>query len=174
MLQLTRKQLAALQSQPTSSSLSKPAKAKKPKGGRLPRIPGEPGAWVFEARLNLQPRPKQRARHSAKGGTVRTYTPAETRVFEEGVRVACLAEMTRQGLQPLAGPLEVEMVLCLEGDDAFRPTAMRDGELDNLEKAVLDGMNHVVFPDDRFVVRKTSVKLCSLTPFIDIRVRPAG
>lgn len=172
MLQLTRRQLAALKAQ-APQLISKPAKTTKRKGGRLPVLGGEPGGWVFELTILLQPRPKQRARHSMRGGRVRTYTPAETGIFEAAVRAACAAEMARLGLEPMRGPVEAKFEFAFTGDAGVWPTSARDGDLENIEKAVQDAMNQCVLQDDRLIVQKTSVKVCAADPYIYIGVRPA-
>ena len=179
MLALSKKQLAAIARQ-VATEAGRPnqagaprAKARRGAGGRLPRL-GEPpvhAGWEFELTTAVQPRPKQRARTCMRGGRVRTFTPEETVAFEAAIRDAAAAEMARRRLEPLTGPLEVEFEFGFAGDAALWPTAARDGDLDNIEKAVQDALNRVAYPDDRFIVQKSSIKVCAAEPFVTVRLR---
>ena len=89
---------------------------------------------------------------------MRSFTPAATRETEKVLRQALAVEMRSAGLGPFARPLAVSFDFVLEGDPCLAPVGKRDGDLDNLEKLVLDAMNGVVFEDDRLVVMKWSRK----------------
>jgi Holliday junction resolvase RusA-like endonuclease len=43
-------------------------------------------------------------------------------------------------------------------------------DIDNIEKALLDGMNQIVYDDDARVVRKTTSKFYSARPGVRVRV----
>lgn len=55
------------------------------------------------------------------------------------------------------------------GDQVFRP---KKPDIDNLQKAVNDAMNGVVYLDDSQIVKISSVKIYSETPKIIINVQP--
>lgn len=92
-----------------------------------------------------EPQAKQRARVYVRGAHVRAVTPAATRAYEERVRVCAAAAAARARWT-------------LDGDDYFEValTVVRThwdsgGDVDNAGKAVLDAMNGVAYPDDRYV-----------------------
>lgn len=169
--------------------------------GRLAR-----NAWdgpEVEIEIDLQPRPKERARTFAderalvrafasahgdtrrfmaaikrkgdggEGGIMRSVTPEATRRYEEAIGLVASRAMARAGLEPFACPLEADVVFRFSGDPAAWPTAENDGDLDNLAKAVFDGMNGLAYIDDRLLVRKALEKRCSERAGITIRIRPA-
>ena len=87
--------------------------------------------------------PKARPRFTRSG---RTYTPAKTQAFEKQI-----ALMARRAMAD-AGVSRVE-------SGAVSKTTKPD--IDNLKKAVLDGMNGVVFADDALVSRISAEKAYS-------------
>lgn len=101
-------------------------------------IPGKPFA-------------KQRPRFSRRNG--RAYTPAETVSFENLVRGMALSVFP----EPLDGPVKVEIFAVFEPPPSWskkkRDAAMwtphtQRPDRDNIEKAILDGLNRVAFKDD--------------------------
>ena len=110
----------------------------------------------------------------AEGGVMRTVTPEDTRQYENAVRLVSGRAMAVAGLEPFACPVEMEIEFRHLGDPGTWPTAEGDGDLDNLEKSILDGMNRVVYLDDRLVVRKTGIKACAADEGITVTVRPAA
>lgn len=171
-------------------------KAKKAKGrDRAPRAlaPGEPVS--FSLALPYDPRPKERPRtvasrealkaaflsargsldafmKAAAGRVSRTYTPRATAEYEGLLRKAAQAAMA--GRPPFDCAVETHITLVLEGDPGRWPTSRLDGDADNLEKAVLDAMNGIVFADDRLVVRSYREKACGKAPEVRVEVRPAA
>ena len=101
-------------------------------------IPGKPFA-------------KQRPRFSRASG--RTYTPGETVSFERTVGQLALAA----GAQPVEGPVRLVIRAVFEpppsgskkktDEHMWRPHTQRP-DLDNIQKAVLDGLNRIAFADD--------------------------
>lgn len=79
-----------------------------------------------------------------------------------------------RGRPPMDCPIELEIQFTFQGDPGSWPTAQRDGDLDNLAKAVLDGCNKVAFVDDRLVVGITMRKTCGAADGIYVRVRAAA
>jgi len=90
-----------------------------------------------------QPTPKGRPR-VGKGG--HAYTPHKTRMYETSVKWAARQAMGPR--DPMVGDVALELrVYCRDG---------RRGDLDNYVKALADGMNGIVYDDDRQVVRYTA------------------
>lgn len=103
----------------------------------------------------------------------RTVTPNDTRAFEELVRVLAAAAMRGKG-EPHAGPVHLDILFSIAGDPQTWPTAVTDPDLDNMEKAVCDALNGIVWKDDRLVVGKSSAKVCATSPSIRMRIRDIG
>ena len=117
-----------------------------------------------------QPVPKARARTVRKGGRTWSFTPKKVAVWEKVVG----AEAGKHFEKPLDGPLSIELTFYMR-----RPKSRRretwvatTPDLDNLEKAVLDGLSGVVYTDDKLVVRKSSVKryVVSGVPRVEVLV----
>lgn len=109
----------------------------------------------------------------ASSGVMKTVTPDGTRQFEKAVTLLCQRAMAESQFEKFECPVFVLVTFCFEGDPDTWPTAQADGDLDNLEKAVLDGMNHVVYRDDRQIVVKKTQKICANKSGMSIVVRPA-
>lgn len=100
-------------------------------------IPGKPFA-------------KQRTRATRQG---RVYTPAETVSFERKVGIITGTVIKT----PFTGPVKVTIRATFKPPESWskkkvtatthRPHAQRP-DLDNVEKAILDGMNRIAFVDD--------------------------
>jgi Holliday junction resolvase RusA-like endonuclease len=126
---------------------------------------------------------KGRARHSTRGGVVRTYTPAKTVSYEN--LIASRASDAMDGAPPADCALVVSVVAHLPVPASWsakkraaaltglmRPTSRPD--VDNYLKSALDGMNAVVFRDDAQIVRATVSKRFAETPGMTIEVRDAS
>jgi Holliday junction resolvase RusA-like endonuclease len=124
-------------------------------------------------------RPRFRVIGKGKRQFVSTYTDAETRKYEERLR---LIASERMGItEPFDCPLSVKIeaftdipsswsgkkrIAANAGD--IMPVSKPD--LDNICKAVLDSFNEVVWTDDSRVVAMTLIKRYSLTPMLRIGV----
>jgi len=171
-----------------------PAPRKQKGRARLERIAYDETPVSFEVDLPYDPRPKERPRTvsdmrlvesaflSSKGnlaafrsmlakGFSRTFTPKGTKEYEDLIAVSARGAMRSR--QPLKCPVEVSITFVLKGEEGHWPTSAADGDGDNLEKAVLDALNGVVFDDDRQVVRSTREKRCGPEPRLLISVVPA-
>lgn len=112
---------------------------------------------------------KGRPRISTRGGYVRSYTPERTRDWESHIADVAHREMMNNGLVPTYDAVRVELEfyfpvpksytkkkrqLCLA--DELKPLSF---DIDNLCKSVLDGMNKVVYADDKQIFELHAQKL---------------
>lgn len=126
---------------------------------------------------------KGRPRISVRYGVARAYTPAKTVSFEKTVAAA-----GRRAIGPAGAPSEKPLSLLVEiylpippswpkrkqesaALGQMRPTSRPD--IDNYLKAILDGLNGIVWRDDSQIVRVTACKAYSITPRIDVLVEEA-
>lgn len=119
---------------------------------------------------------KQRARATRQG---RVYTPAATVSFER--TVGTLAGPLFPA--PMDGPLAVEIIATFEPPPSWsakkraammwQPHTQRP-DLDNLAKAVLDGLNRIAFADDSQVAQQTLRKVWGSPARTVVHVRRIG
>lgn len=100
---------------------------------------------------------KQRARMTRprRGRKSRAYTPQPTVHFENGVAAGYVAEGgTHYGKMPVGVSIEIHKdgftVEVFPLECSVRPVGIR-GDVDNICKSVLDGLNGVAWDDDRQV-----------------------
>lgn len=125
------------------------------------------------------PRGKGRPRTSVRGGFARVFTDAKTRAYENSI--AEIARKAMAGRTPFDGPLSVSLRFRLAVPASYSKkmrAAMLAGEtaylgradVDNMAKAVLDGMNGIAFADDVQIVRLFCTKTAAEKPGVDVRV----
>jgi Holliday junction resolvase RusA-like endonuclease len=98
---------------------------------------------------------KARPRFSRRGGKVVTFTPRETQIYEQNIK--SLAQVAMIGKDMFEGPVKVTIKAYFShkkktGWHVSRP------DIDNIVKAILDGLNGVVFADDASVAQLVSSK----------------
>lgn len=126
-----------------------------------------------------QPQGKQRPRIGRVRGHARMFTPDETVNYENLVKVK--AEQAMAGRPPIQGPCQVVLGVFLQVPASWSkkkresalagdicPTTKPD--IDNVIKALFDGMNEVVWRDDAQVVDLKTTKRYSLTPGLVVGV----
>lgn len=134
---------------------------------------------VLAFSLNGEPRGQGRPRATARGGYASIYKDPKSRKYEASVRAVALAQMA--GAQPLEGPLSVSIRFRMpipKSATKRAKAAMASGEvahtgrpdLDNLAKAIFDGLNGAAFGDDAQIVRTFLSKIYAEQPGVDIRV----
>ena len=123
---------------------------------------------------------KGRPRFARQGTFVKTYTDAKTLTYEKSIQT--YAKQAMGSTSPLIGAVaaylhigipippsysKTRQIACINGDE--RPTKKPD--IDNIVKAVLDGMNGIVYLDDKQVVDLHLTKVYSSKEGIDIMVK---
>jgi Holliday junction resolvase RusA-like endonuclease len=141
-------------------------------------IPGQP---VAKARARTQPLYGRDGKPVLAAGRVvmRTYTPEETERYEN--RVAMMARQAMGERSPFTTPVELRLLIGVEVPQSWSDKrrrlalsgligATKKLDMDNVEKAVLDGMNRIVYDDDSRVVRKVSGKFYAARPGVRVLV----
>ena len=123
---------------------------------------------------------KGRPRFARQGTFVKTYTDAKTLTYEKSIQT--YAKQAMGSTSPLIGAVAAYLHIgipippsysktrqkaCIEGLE--RPTKKPD--IDNIVKAILDGMNGVVYLDDKQVVDLHLTKVYSSKEGVDIMVK---
>ena len=121
--------------------------------------------------FNLKPQTKLRPRLSVRGRGKRrvfkAFTPKKTVIFETHVKDIALDYMAKYHLQPFTGPLEVSIWFYMPRPRTPKNPKSKNWkvhhistpDLDNLVKAVLDGLQGSVFVDDKTIVSLAAHKL---------------
>lgn len=110
---------------------------------------------VIDMVIYGKPMPKGRPRFSRRGGKVVTYTPRDTEIYEMNVKA--LAQLAMMNKDMFEGPVKVTITAYFAhkkktGWHISRP------DLDNIVKAIMDGLNGVVFSDDAAVAQLVASK----------------
>lgn len=109
------------------------------------------------------------------------YTPADTVGFETLVKSAARRAMGHN--RAMEGPLFLTATFVMPIPQSWPAARRLDAangkiwpisrpDLDNLVKAIKDGMNEVVYKDDSQVVREKVQKIYGVDPLIQIKVAP--
>ncbi len=126
------------------------------------------------------PQGKGRARATRTG---RMYTPARTVAYESLVALAGQAAMA--GAQPWSGPVALDLVAVhpipaswsrkrrQEAETGLRKP-MGKPDLDNVAKAIADGLNGIVWRDDAQIVRLTIGRQYGSTPAVHVVAAALG
>lgn len=120
-------------------------------------------------------------RRGRAAGRIGHYTPEKTRTYE-GI-ITTLAMQARGALPPLAGPVVLTFAALMPVPDSWpqwkRAAALAGGisptvkpDLDNIEKALKDGLNGVLWKDDAQVVSVVKEKLYAPEAGLRVQVRP--
>lgn len=134
-----------------------------------------------------QPMGKQRPRFSSGGNFIRTYTPKQTRAYEQIVKYAYLDAVTKMPYGRKINYFDKGEYLCVDIlaffkvpknyskkkteqclKDQIRPVVKSDA--DNIAKIILDGLNKVAYDDDKQVVELTVQKYYNIEPKVVVRI----
>lgn len=128
-----------------------------------------------------EPVGKGRPRVSTIGGHARMFTPKKTANYEGLIAMA--AQQAMAGRELINGPVMVELQILVSVAASWskkKTAAALSGQvmptkkpdIDNVLKAICDGINGIVFKDDVQVVDVHSRKRFSDTPGVSVRVVP--
>lgn len=128
-------------------------------------------------RIPGDPVPKGRPRFTRQG---RAYTPAKTKTYED--EVAMLGKAAMNGQEPLKTPIAVFVYATFPIPQSYskkRREACLDGserhikrpDLDNVVKAITDGMNGVVYDDDSQIVSIHATKVYGTDGMVEVMVK---
>lgn len=119
--------------------------------------------------IPVVPVPKERARVTRFG----TYTPARTREFENHIRVYAQRNAP-ENLLILPLKLYCEFHLPKPKKPKFKEWPAVAADIDNYLKAVMDGMNRIIWKDDSLICHIEAKKLYALDkPKIVVRIELA-
>lgn len=128
-----------------------------------------------------QPQGKGRPRFTRTG---HTYTPDSTRAYETAVRTLYQEATRHQHKGPseyMEGPVAVKIVACFpipkratkkQREDIYRCKLdpVKKPDVDNIAKAILDGLNGIAYSDDAQVCVLSVVKLYADDPHVTVLV----
>lgn len=134
---------------------------------------------MIEFTVYGEPQVKQRPRFKRVGKFVQTYTPTETLAYEKKIKKAYQEQIGDYLLEEI--PIKVTIIAYfqipksfnktktqLALDNIIKPHTRKD--VDNIAKICLDGMNKVVYADDRQVTDLIVRKRYSDQPRVEIRI----
>ena len=121
------------------------------------------------------PKAKGRPKFAVRGGFARAYTPAKTRDYEQTV-----AQHGREAIkEPLEGPLCVDLTFALPvpastskklAKTLLNTPHQKKPDLDNLIKAVTDGLNGIAYIDDGQISEIRARKIYSDNPGVSVEI----
>lgn len=111
---------------------------------------------IFDVVGKIQP--KQRPRFVRKGSYIQTYTPTPTLNYQ---RLVADGYKTKYGEYKMKGALKVEINAFFNVPKSYskkkraelygKPNVLHNGDIDNVAKSILDGLNGVAWEDDTIV-----------------------
>jgi len=121
------------------------------------------------------PQGKGRARACRRGKFIRHYTPEKTAAYEAEIKKAAICALSGRG--PFKGPVNLHMRAVFPIPESWskrKKQAAIAGEIlptvkpdaDNIIKAWADGMNGLIYKDDKQIADITFKKRYGLQPFV--------
>ena len=107
----------------------------------------------YKFHLSIRPKPKQRPRFNGHA-----YTPRETQEYENAVGMMVQTEMSKQGIKMFEKWACLEVHFVFEQPKAKKPFHNSKPDLDNLLKALQDGLEGVLFRNDAIVLSVNATK----------------
>ncbi len=105
-----------------------------------------------------QPVAQSRPRFSIRGGRAHVYDGDKSRDYKLHV----LLTATRQGAELMTGPVSVEILFLMQRPKSLPKKVkhhVKKPDIDNLTKAILDGLNGVLWKDDSQVCELVARKI---------------
>ena len=129
-------------------------------------------------RLDGKPHGKDRMRYRNAGRYIQGYTPRETKIYEQ----KAAEEYIRAGGIMIDEPVWVTIISCFQipkSASKKEQEAMRNYEIvpnsrpdiDNVEKAILDGLRGVAYHDDTQVALELSMRCYADDPGVEVTVQ---
>lgn len=127
-----------------------------------------------------EPVAKGRPRFAKRGNYVQTYTPVKTKSYEDEVRL--LATKAKGSGSTLEGSVSVFIYIsfsvpksyskrkreaCLSGETKHT----KKPDLDNVAKAIIDGMNGIIFKDDSQIINLHVTKVYAEVGKVEVLIR---
>ena len=127
-----------------------------------------------------EPVGKGRPRFARRGNFVSTYSPQKTKTYEDEIRMMAKAAMGSS--EPLETPVTVAIYIRVGIPASFSKQKRKDAlagilkptkkpDIDNIAKCFLDGMNDIVYLDDKQVVNLHVTKVYAETPAVEVMVK---
>ena len=126
-----------------------------------------------------EPVGKGRPRFARRGNFVSTYSPQKTKTYEDEIRMMAKAAMGSS--EALDTPVTVAIYIRVGIPASFSKQKRKDAiegilkptkkpDIDNIAKCFLDGMNDIVYMDDKQVVNLHITKVYAETPAVEVMV----
>jgi len=130
--------------------------------------------------VNGEPVAKGRPRFAKRGNYVQTYTPVKTKSYEDEVRL--LATKAKGSGSTLEGSVSVFIYISFSVPQSYskrKREACLSGEtkhtkkpdLDNVAKAIIDGMNGIIFKDDSQIINLHVTKVYAEVGKVEVLIR---
>lgn len=120
--------------------------------------------YRYSLEINTRPIPKQRPRLSKFA----VYTPKKTTNYENLIAYEWQKKYKNLILK---GAIKLDLLFCFKkAKSCKKDYHTQRPDLDNLEKAILDGLNKIAFVDDCQVVELNSKKLFASTDAVLISI----
>ena len=127
-----------------------------------------------------EPVGKGRPRFARRGNFVSTYSPQKTKTYEDEIKMMAKAAMGSS--EPLDTPVTVAIYIRVGIPASFSKQKRKDAiegrlkptkkpDIDNIAKCFLDGMNDIVYFDDKQVVNLHVTKVYAETPAVEVMVK---
>jgi Holliday junction resolvase RusA-like endonuclease len=127
-----------------------------------------------------EPVAKGRPRFAKRGNYVQTYTPVKTKSYEDEARL--LATKAKGSGSTLEGSVSVFIYISFSVPQSYskrKREACLSGEtkhtkkpdLDNVAKAIIDGMNGIIFKDDSQIINLHVTKVYAEVGKVEVLIR---
>ena len=123
---------------------------------------------MIEFTVQGKPQPKQRPRFS----NGRVYTPTQTKSYEALVGWKC-REVYKQPPtdKPVTVALEINLALPKTTKNRIGDWCMKNQDIDNIGKVILDSLNGIAYLDDKQVVELNVTKKWNSSDYVVVKIR---
>ena len=136
---------------------------------------------MIHFKIEGKPVPQGRPRAVRMGAGVRMYDPPKSKVYKQMVAAKVRSYMKINGIQTITEPLAVHLNFYftppksyskkrIQAIEAKEELFTKHLDLDNLVKAVTDGMNSIMYLDDSQIVGLTAGKHYGHKDYVDVKV----